>query len=287
MTTASAAATKRMTIRITTREEDREIVPPPAPATGRPRHRSSFGGLLSAEVIKLRRSSVWIVVVILPVLAVVSGTVNYLMNQGTLPIGWDTFGSQVLVFYGLFFFSLGVSLLASSVWRPEHHSASWNAMRATPDSPAALAAAKTLVLSAPVLATQVATLTLTWVVGMAIGLGAAIPLSFTVSCLLTVLAAQPLIAVQSLLSMRMRSFAAPVAVCLAGIVVGVGLVTSSSPLVNLWPAGLVSRCLTLGSTAVSNAGGIDIAGLAPILGGTAATGAACWGALVLGARRHQ
>jgi len=59
---------------------------------------------------------VWVVALILPVLAVVSGSVNYMMNRSQLSHGWDSLTSQVFIFYGMFFCSLGVALLASTAW---------------------------------------------------------------------------------------------------------------------------------------------------------------------------
>ena len=198
----------------------------------------------------------------------------------------DALASQVFVFYSMFFFSLGVALLGSAAWRPEHRGSSWNAMRTTTHSPQALAAAKTLVITAPVVLMQVMVLALTWLVGAALGLGSVPPTSFAVECLIAVPAAQPLIAVQSLLSMRMRSFAAPVAVCFGGIVVGVALVLKGGALANAWPQSLVTRALTLGSQTLGTVGALDASGLVALLAGTAVCGAMCWGLLVLVARRR-
>ena len=257
----------------------------PAPdVTTRRGRRASFGALLAAEALKLRRSAVWVVALVLPALTVVSGTVNLLRND--LPRQWDALASQVFVFYSMFFFSLGVALLGSAAWRPEHRGSSWTAMRTTTHSPAALAAAKTLVITAPVVLMQVMVLVLTWLVGAALGLGPVPPASFAVECLIAVPAAQPLIALQSLLSMRMRSFAAPVAVCLAGLVVSIALIMKGSALADVWPQSLATRALTLGSTAVSTAGALDASDLAALLAGTMVCGAACWGALILVARRR-
>ena len=152
--------------------------------------------------------------------------------------------------------------------------------------PAALAAAKTVIITAPVVLMQVMVLALTWLVGAALGLGPVPPTSFAVECLIAVPAAQPLIAVQSLLSMRMRSFAAPVAVCFGGIVVGVALVLKGGALANAWPQSLVTRALTLGSQTLGTVGALDASGLVALLAGTAVCGAVCWGLLVLVARRR-
>ena len=262
-----------------------DALSPSAPALRTREPRPAFTALLAVEVLKLRRSSVWVVAVILPVLAVVSGSVNYMMNRSQLSHGWGSLTSQVFIFYGLFFCSLGIALLASASWRPEHRGTSWNAMRTTAHSPVAVAAAKTLVLTAPVTAMQITVMLLTWAVGVCLGLGIAPPPAFVAECLLAILTAQPLIAVQSLLSMRMRSFAAPVAVCFAGLVVSMALVMKGSRAADVWPQSLVTRALTLGSTAVSDAGDLDAAGVAILLAGAALSALVCWGLLVTVARR--
>ena len=246
-----------------------DALSPSAPAPRTRETRPAFTALLAVEALKLRRSSVWVVALILPVLAVVSGSVNYMMNRSQLSHGWGSLTSQVFIFYGLFFCSLGIALLASASWRPEHRGTSWNAMRTTEHSPVAVAAAKTLVLTAPVTAMQITVMLLTWAVGVCLGLGIAPPPAFVAECLLAVLTAQPLIAVQSLLSMRMRSFAAPVAVCFGGIVVGVALVLKGGALANAWPQSLVTRALTLGSQTLGTVGALDASGLVALLAGTA------------------
>ena len=248
--------------------------------------RSGFVSLVAAEAIKLKRSSVWAVTVLLPLLAVVSGSVNYSINSGMLPRTWVALTSQITVFYAMMFCSLGVALLASAVWRVEHRGTSWNAMRTTPHTATAVALAKTLVLFAPLLVMQVILVVLAWISGtFFMGLGPAMPVSFTVSALLGVLAAAPLIAVQSLLSMLMRSFAAPVAVAFIGCAVGFGLAAAQSPLAYVIPQGILNMTLVLGSSASSVAGAFDAASMLPLLAATVGVGAVLWGLLIVVTRR--
>lgn len=249
------------------------------------RGRGGFGSLITVEILKLKRSAVWVVAVLLPLLAVITGSVNYVMNPEALTQGWVSLSSQVTLFYSIMFFSLGVALLASAAWRVEHRGTSWNAMRTTSHSPVAVVTAKTLAIVVPTAAMQVVLMALTWVVGMCLGLGPAIPASFVAAGALSVVVAMPLVALQSLLSMLMRSFAAPVALCFGGCVMGFGLLAGQSPLIYASPQGIISRCLTLGSSAVSDAGGLDAGGVLPVLAAAAALGAVCWGALFIVARR--
>ena len=260
--------------------------PARTPATARSAGNGGFPSLLAAEIIKLKRSSVWVVAVLLPLLAVVTGTFNFYRNQGFFSAEWGVLTSQISLFYSMFFCSLGVALLASAAWRMEHRGTSWNAMRTTPHSPTAVALAKTLIHFTPVLAMQVILVVLAWISGtLVMGLGPAMPAAFIVSGLLAVVAAAPLVAVQSLLSMLMRSFAAPVAVAFLGCVVSFGLMASQSPLTYAVPQGILSKTLTLGSSAMSTAGKLDAASMLPLLVAIVGLGAVLWGLLALVARR--
>ena len=248
--------------------------------------RSGFVSLVAAEAIKLKRSSVWAVTILLPLLAVITGSLNFKMNREAFLQGWVSLTSQMTLFYAMMFCSLGVALLASTVWRVEHRGTSWNAMRTTPHTPTAVALAKTLVLFAPLLVMQVILVVLAWISGtFFMGLGPAMPMSFTVSALLGVLAAAPLVAVQSLLSMLMRSFAAPVAVAFIGCAVGFGLAAAQSPLAYAIPQGILSMTLVLGSSASSVAGSFDAASMLPLLAATVGVGAVLWGLLIVVTRR--
>ena len=257
---------------------------PTAPDSSGSSSRSGFTSLLAAEAIKLRRSSAWVIAVLLPLLAVITGTVNFIMNRESFE-GWISLSSQITLFYSMMFCSLGIALLASTVWRVEHRGTSWNAMRTTPHSPTAVALAKTLVILVPVLAMQGVLLALAWLAGITVAdLGPAIPAAFVASGLLAILGALPLVAMQSLLSMLMRSFAAPVAVAFLGCVMGFGLLASQNPLAYAVPQGILSKTLTLGSSAVSTAGSLDAASMLPLVFAIVCIGAVMWGLLGLVAR---
>ena len=250
------------------------------------REHGGFVSLLIAEAIKLKRSSAWVVAVLVPLLAVITGTFNLYGNRETIPQDWVSLTSQMTLFYSMMFCPLGVALLASAVWRVEHRGTSWNAMRTTPHSPTAVALAKTLIIFVPVLAMQAILVVLAWISGsLVMGLGPAMPTAFIVSGFLAVVGAAPLVAVQSLLSMLMRSFAAPVAVAFVGCVVGLGFEASQNPLAYAVPQGILSKTLTLGSSAMSTAGKLDAASMLPLVVSIVGLGAVLWGLLALVSRR--
>lgn len=72
--------------------------------------------------------------------------------------------------------------------------------------------------------------------------------------------ALPLIAIQTLLSALLTSFAVPVAMCVAGCVLGIASVTSYTlrPLSFVLPQGLVTRTMSLGSTALTGSWALNI-----------------------------
>jgi len=190
-----------------------------------------------AELIKLKRSSTWLIALILPSLAVVTGTINLANNKDALDSGWASFTSQVVLFYGLLFYSMGISLLAATVWRMEHRGTNWNLLLTTTAQPPCI-----------------------------LGLDGPFPWQFAVVGLLALIAAIPLTAAQSLLSMLLRSFAAPVALCLLGCVIGIAAVTSTAlrPVGYVLPQAINTRALNLGSTAISQSGGLTVTDVAPL-----------------------
>lgn len=224
--------------------------------------------MFAAELVKLKRSSLWIVAIILPVLAITTGTMNYQNNSGALDGGWASFTSQVVLFYGLLFFSIGIGLLTATVWRVEHRGTNWNLLLTTTRRTVPLAAAKIGAIALAVIVMQLILVAGTFISGtFLLSLDGPFPWQFAVIGLLTIVAALPLIAVQSLLSMLLKSFAVPVAICLIGCVVGVASVTSTAlqPVGYILPQAIITRAMNLGSTAISGSGELTLSDLLPII----------------------
>ncbi|WP_017571268.1 ABC transporter permease [Nocardiopsis halotolerans] len=217
-------------------------------------------GMILAELTKLRRSALWIMAVVLPLLAVITGTVNYGANEEALSSGWASYWSQVVIFYGMLFMSMGIAVMASAAWRMEHRGHNWNLLMATPARAFAILGAKLVSLALMVVVMQLVLLLMVVLSGkLVLGLDGWLPWHSTAAALLGVVAALPVVALQSLLSMLVRSFAAPVALGLLGCVAGAGVLYSGvgGVIAHVVPQALVSRSLSLGSTAVSDAGAID------------------------------
>lgn len=229
--------------------------------------------MIRAELLKLKRSLVWVVVPILPILAVVSGGVNYVMNREVLVGGWDSLVSQVTLFYGMIFYSVGVAMVASASWRPEHRSSTWSFALASGSSRLRLFLAKSLVMMLPVTAIQLCLIAFTQVFGTVVGMRGVLPTWFVYSMLLVVIVSVPLVLFQSLVSMLLKSFAAPIAICLFICVGSFGATAAGGLLATLAgrcvPQGMVTQAMLLGSSALTNAGALTPAAAAPFVAAAA------------------
>ncbi|MBR8742620.1 ABC transporter permease [Nocardiopsis sp. MG754419] len=229
-------------------------------------------GAVRAEFLKLKRSLSLVVVIALPVMAVVTGVANTLFSGQQPADGWHTLWLRVVVFYGLFPLTVGLAVLASLVWRVEHQGGNWNALMGRQVSSLRVVLAKTVVLTALALALQVVLVGGVTVAGkVAFDLPGFLPPRYLLVSLVIVVACVPVVALQSALSMVMRSFAAPVAVALPGAVAGVFLLMAGpSALSMALPYGLVGRATQLGTGAFADGGGVGAASVILLI--TAALG---------------
>ena len=193
---------------------------------------------IAAENRKLRGSPVWVVFFLLPVLSALYGTFNFLQNQGVLSFNWYNLWTQHTLFYALFFFSPLVGLYAAYLWRLEHLGHNWNLIISQPVPPLYLFLAKLAVVFKMALLTQGWMLTLYLLSGkLWAKLPGLPPAEVFLWSLRGALAAAPVIALQLLLAMCIRSFAVPVLAALGGGLAGV--VFSSRGLGLVWPYSLM------------------------------------------------
>ncbi|MGN7133726.1 ABC transporter permease [Rhodococcoides corynebacterioides] len=232
--------------------------------------------MLSAEVLRLKRSQVWAVVVVLPLVMSALGVVNTAASGTGLAEGWDTLWLRTAVFFGLFPLAPGVAVLASLVWRPEHRGGNWTALMSGPVSSARIVVAKTAVVAGLGIAMLAVQLAAVWVLGAAFfGLDGALPPRYLVVAAVTAAAVIPLAALQSLLSMIMRSFAAPIGVALVGAGLAVVLMTAKvHAAIAVPPYALATRAGQLASGAFGDSGALTAGSVAAVLAATVVLGTA-------------
>lgn len=224
---------------------------------------------LSAELVKLKRSLAWPIVVFLPIVLVLAGAATQLADGRTPENGWHTVWLQSVGFYGLFPLAIGIAILGSLVWRPEHRGSNWNALMSGPVSSLRTVTAKAVVVAALTAIMQVVLLAAVIVVGKAaFGLPGMLPAEYLAVTALLIVATIPAAALQSALSMFLRSFAAPIAVALvaSGISTAALMALGNAALVS--PYGLATRAALLGTGSFVDTGTITGGDVTTILAAT-------------------
>ncbi len=188
---------------------------------------------------KIRRSVIWLACLLLPVLSIVMGTGNYLMNQEILQSEWYSLWTQVSLFYSTFFYAPLVGLCAAYLWRLEYFGHNWNCLMTMPVPVRDLFLGKMFVLCKLTIFTQVWMMALYYLAGRYAHLSGAIPGEILWWALRGTLAAFAVGALQLFLSLLIRNFAIPIGIALLGGVFGL-LVPNADPRLGLvWPYSLM------------------------------------------------
>ncbi|GAA1338564.1 hypothetical protein GCM10009594_06440 [Kocuria palustris] len=221
---------------------------------------------LSAELIKLKRSLAWPIVVLLPIVLVLAGAATQLADGRQPQNGWHTVWLQSVSFYGLFPLAIGIAILGSLVWRVEHRGSNWNALMSGPTSSLRIVTAKTAVVAGLTAIMQVVLLVFVIVIGKgAFGLPGMLPGEYFAVTGLLALATIPAAAIQSALSMFLWSFAAPVAVALVASGVSTAALMAVGNAALISPYGVATRTALLGTGSFVDDGTITGGDVAAIL----------------------
>lgn len=178
---------------------------------------------LPAELIKLKRSPVWIAFFVIPMISAAIGTFNFMGNQGVLSFTWESLWTQHSLFLGIFFLPPLIGILCSLLWRMEHAGTNWN-LTLSLESPWKLVKDKLLVASG------ISVLCIFWIgilyvgCGILIGLPSVPPAVFYECMLCASVSCIAISAAQIFLSLIIRSFAIPVGIALGGSAAGIALV---------------------------------------------------------------
>ena len=76
--------------------------------------------MLKIEFKKLKLFSLLTTILIIPLLANIFGTINYLQNQEILKNKWESLWTQTSLFYFMFFIIPLIAIIVSSIWSVEH-----------------------------------------------------------------------------------------------------------------------------------------------------------------------
>lgn len=176
-----------------------------------------------AELIKLRRAPIWIAFFAITALSAVMGTFNYVQNPGALKQGWYSLWTQHTLFGSFFFLPALIGVLCAYEWRLEHLGTNQNQFHAMPVPRWMLFGGKLATAVGLNLLAQCAIGVFYIAGGLYAGLSLPVPVELPRWLLMGACAGVSVSAVQLLLSMVMRSFAAPVGLSLMGGVAGLAL----------------------------------------------------------------
>ena len=192
---------------------------------------------IRAELIKCRRSPVWLAFVVLPLFPAILGTMNYLGNLEVLEHQWYSLWTQHVLFSSLFFLPAQLGVFCAWQWRLEHTDHNWNQAMTAPVPAGDLYLAKLILAAGVSLLSQTVTGFLFVLSGKLAGLTAPLPPELPGWLFFGALGGVSVCALQLFLSLRIRSFAIPVAIALVGGIAG--LMLTSQGLGYLFPYSLL------------------------------------------------
>ena len=178
---------------------------------------------IAAEWPKLRRSRMGLVLVSLPVVSLMIGCANFVMNREALEGGWYSLWTQVSLFYGEFFLPILIAICCAFVCRLEHTNRNWNLLLAAPVSLISLFIAKLVIVGALIAGAQTLFLLMYWAAGQMLSMPGDFPRDIIIWTFHGWVASLSIAALQLGLSIRIRSFATPIGISLCAVFVGLGL----------------------------------------------------------------
>lgn len=175
---------------------------------------------------KLRRSPIWLVFIIVPAVPAFLGTMNYLNNIEILRSEWFSLWTQHTLFTSYFFLPILLGLYCSYLMRLEKNNRNLTKLLTLPISRKELFVAKLLSAGKIILFTEVWIGVLFLISGKIAGLTAKPPVgSLVIWCLFGTLGGIAMAALQLIVSLLCDSFALPVGISFAGGISGLMVIS--------------------------------------------------------------
>lgn len=193
---------------------------------------------IRTEFMKLKRSFVWFVCFILPLVPAILGTINYITFIDILKTGWYSLWSQHTLFYAGFFFAPLISVYCAYLWRVENFGHNRNVLMTAPVPLSCIFLGKLAVTAIVTLITQLWVFLLYTAAGKYAGLPGLPPLQILSWGLRGTLGGLVCAAAMLLLSMCIKSFALPIGLSL--ILTAIGFLLSNKGWGLYYPFSLIA-----------------------------------------------
>lgn len=192
---------------------------------------------IKSEQLKIRRTPLWAAFLIAPFIPAILGTQNYLNNLDLLKSEWFSLWTQETLFYSNFFFAPLIAVYCSYLWRTENRNKNRYALLTAPVPVRNIILGKLIITGRVTLLTQLWVYVLFVISGKLTGLSGFPPAATLYYVFRGLLGGMVIVSLQLLLSMMIRSFAAPIAIAILGSITG--LLAANSSFGILYPYSLL------------------------------------------------
>lgn len=172
--------------------------------------------MINADRIKINRSPIWLVFLLIPMVSALLGTINYSANIEILTKEWYSLWTQHTLFTCYIFLPVMLGIYCSYLMRLENNNHNWNKVLTMPVPVYQVFLSKLIIGSAMLFLTEVWIGILFVVSGKIVGLTSAIPTELILWLIGGTLGGMVIISIQLLLSLAIKSFAVPIGIALAG-----------------------------------------------------------------------
>lgn len=170
--------------------------------------------LLYTEFLKMKNSNVLIPIVLLPVLSVVFGTINYAGNIEILKKEWISLWTQVYLFYGLFFLPGLIGIVCSYQWSCEHSNGNIKLLLTSTKPLGKIILSKMMVAMIIILATQSLLFLFYFISGSFFAFKTTIPVMLIKYLVFVTVLSISIVSMQMYISLKIKNFAIPVVVAI-------------------------------------------------------------------------
>ncbi|MCG0050789.1 ABC transporter permease [Priestia aryabhattai] len=194
--------------------------------------------ILNVEKLKLKRSKIWILYILGPLIGVMLAYTNFYNNYELFvqpgDNEWLEAWTQVAIFMGPFVLPIMVGVYAAFVCRSEHVSGGWKQLLALPVQRTKIFLGKFLITATMIAVTLFIVLILFLGFGLVKGINGDLPMLTLIGyCIKGFLACLPLMLLQLIISIRSKTFGIPLAVSIVFTLPAI--IVASTPLGQIYP----------------------------------------------------
>ncbi len=170
--------------------------------------------LLKIELLKVKKLSFFLVLLIIPLLGVIFGSINYYANTAILKDEWISLWTQVYMIYGLIFLPVLVAIVISFIWQAEHKNANFKILLTSPISPSKIILAKITVSFLVILLCQIYFFLLYFISGSFFNFSSDFPINLFIYLIILSIFTLNLISLIAYLAIKINSLVLPTGVAL-------------------------------------------------------------------------